>query len=57
LPCARYGTAGAIAASVRDHRTLLDLIRDRNARAAEVFMTRHVQFDRITAMDLLAALE
>lgn len=54
---ARYRHAGAIAASARDHRALLELIRDRNAEEAETFMTSHVQFDRVTAMDLLAALE
>ena len=53
---ARYRTAGAIAASARDHRTLVELIRDRKADAAETFMTDHVQFDQVTAMDLLAAL-
>ncbi|HCQ65969.1 MAG TPA: GntR family transcriptional regulator [Rhodobacteraceae bacterium] len=54
---ARYRTAGAIAASARDHRALFELIRDRKAEAAETFMVGHVQFDRVTAMDLLAALE
>lgn len=54
---ARYRTPGAIAASARDHRALFDLIRDRRAEEAEPFMTDHVQFDRVTAMDLLAALD
>jgi len=54
---ARYRHAGAIAASAQDHRALYALIRDRKAEAADTFMTDHVQFDRVTAMDLLAALE
>ncbi len=53
---ARYRYAGAIAASARDHRALLELIRDRKTEAAEAYMADHVQFDRVTAMDLLAAL-
>ena len=54
---ARYRYGGAIAASARDHRALFDLIGARKAEAAEAFMVDHVQFDRVTAMDLLAALE
>lgn len=53
---ARYSYAGAIAASAREHRQLLTLISDRNAPEAEAMMQRHVQFDHVTAMDLLAAL-
>lgn len=53
---ARYRHRGAIAASAREHRDLLELIRAGEAEAAERFMVDHVQFDRVTAMDLLAAL-
>lgn len=53
---ARYRYAGAIAASAREHRALAGLIVDRNAAEAEAMMQRHVHFDQITAMDLLAAL-
>jgi len=53
---ARYRYAGAIAASAREHRQIADLIRARDAAGAEALMQRHVQFDQITAMDLLAAL-
>ncbi|MFZ1468242.1 MAG: GntR family transcriptional regulator [Paracoccaceae bacterium] len=53
---ARYRYAGAIAASAAEHRALAALITDRDAARAEAFMQRHVQFDQITAMDLLAAL-
>ncbi len=53
---ARYRNAGAIAASAKDHRALSQLILDRDSAAAESMMQRHVQFDQVTAMDLLAAL-
>ncbi len=53
---ARYRYAGAIADSAREHRELAGLITARRADAAEAFMERHVQFDRVTVMDLLAAL-
>jgi DNA-binding GntR family transcriptional regulator len=53
---ARYRYAGAIATSAADHRRLLDLIRSRDSGAAEAAMQAHVQFDQVTAMDLLAAL-
>ena len=52
---ARYKYAGAIAASAREHRAIATLITDRNSPGAEAAMQRHVQFDHITAMDLLAA--
>lgn len=54
---ARYRFTGAIAASARDHREIATLILDRNSEDAEALMTHHVQFDQVTAMDLLAALE
>lgn len=53
---ARYRYAGAIATSAREHRAIATLIFTRNADAAEALMQRHVHFDQITAMDLLAAL-
>jgi len=53
---ARYRYAGAIAASAAEHRQIARLITDRDAAGAEAQMARHVQFDQITAMDLLAAL-
>ncbi len=54
---ARYRFTGAIAASARDHREIATLILDRNSEDAEALMTHHVQFDQVTDMDLLAALE
>lgn len=53
---ARYRYAGAIAASAAEHRLLATLMLDRDSVGAEALMQRHVQFDQITAMDLLAAL-
>lgn len=53
---ARYRYAGAIATSAREHRALATLILARDSEAAEAMMVRHVHFDQITAMDLLAAL-
>ena len=53
---ARYRYAGAIRSSADEHRQILGLIVARDALAAEALMQRHVQFDQVTAMDLLAAL-
>ena len=53
---ARYQYVGAIADSAKEHREIADLIKARDAEAAEKRMARHVQFDQVTAMDLLAAL-
>jgi DNA-binding GntR family transcriptional regulator len=53
---ARYRYAGAIATSAREHRAIAALIFARDSEGAEVLMARHVHFDQITAMDLLAAL-
>jgi DNA-binding GntR family transcriptional regulator len=53
---ARYRFAGTIPASAAEHREILRLILDRDAAAAEARMQAHVQFDQVTAMDLLAAL-
>lgn len=53
---ARYRYAGSIADSARDHRAIAALIYAHDSDAAESAMRRHVQFDQVTAMDLLAAL-
>jgi DNA-binding GntR family transcriptional regulator len=53
---ARYRFAGAIPLSAQDHRQIARLITDRDSAGAEDMMQRHVQFDQVTAMDLLAAL-
>jgi len=53
---ARYHYTGVIAASARDHRDIATLITARKSPEAEEAMARHVQFDQVTALDLLAAL-
>lgn len=53
---ARYHYAGVIAVSARDHREIATLIMARKSEAAEAAMAQHVQFDQVTALDLLAAL-
>ena len=53
---ARYSYAGAIATSAREHREIATLILERKSEEAGESMIRHVQFDHVTAMDLLAAL-
>ncbi|EEW26516.1 GntR family transcriptional regulator [Rhodobacter ferrooxidans] len=53
---ARYAYAGAIATSAREHRAIAELILSRDSAGAEAMMQRHVQFDQVTAMDLLAML-
>lgn len=53
---ARYRFSGVIAASATEHRAIAGLILDRASVEAEAMMQRHVQFDQVTAMDLLAAL-
>ncbi|MGV8984852.1 MAG: GntR family transcriptional regulator [Cypionkella sp.] len=53
---ARYKFAGVIAESAHEHRKIASLILDRQTVEAEALMQRHVQFDQVTAMDLLAAL-
>jgi DNA-binding GntR family transcriptional regulator len=53
---ARYHYAGVIAVSAREHREIAELIFARDAAGAEAAMERHVGFDHVTAMDLLAAL-
>ncbi|WP_293577296.1 GntR family transcriptional regulator [Phaeobacter sp.] len=54
---ARYRYPGVIAQSAREHREIVQLILAHDAAGAEATMTRHVHFDQVTAMDLLAALE
>lgn len=53
---ARYHYPGSIAQSAREHREIADLIFAHDQAAAEQRMIQHVQFDQVTAMDLLAAL-
>ena len=53
---ARYRFSGAIANSAREHRAISRLITDRDSSGAEAMMQKHVQFDQVTAMDLLASL-
>jgi DNA-binding GntR family transcriptional regulator len=53
---ARYRYAGVIAASAVEHRQISTLIMDRAGTEADTLMQRHVHFDQVTAMDLLAAL-
>ncbi len=53
---ARYRFAGAIARSAQEHRAIARAITDRDSTRAEAMMERHVHFDQVTAMDLLAAL-
>ena len=54
---ARYRTVGAIAASAREHGIIAEAILNRRSAEAEALMTRHVQFDHVTAMDLLASFD
>ena len=53
---ARYRFAGSITQSATEHRTIAQLITDRDSAGAESAMQAHVQFDQVTAMDLIAAL-
>lgn len=54
---ARYRTVGAIGASAQEHAVIAQAILDRRSDEAEALMTRHVQFDHVTAMDLLASFD
>lgn len=54
---ARYRTSGAIHASAVEHAAIAQAILDRNSAKAEELMIRHVQFDHVTAMDLLASFD
>jgi len=53
---ARYHYKGVIATSAKEHRAIATLIFARDAKEAEAAMERHVSFDHVTALDLLAAL-
>ncbi|WP_298675837.1 GntR family transcriptional regulator [uncultured Lentibacter sp.] len=53
---ARYHYRGVIATSAKEHRAIAERIMARDAEAAEAMMERHVSFDHVTALDLLAAL-
>ncbi|HPD92396.1 MAG: GntR family transcriptional regulator [Rhodobacter sp.] len=53
---ARYHYAGVIESSAREHREITRLIVARDSERAEATMRKHVHFDQVTAMDLLAAL-
>lgn len=52
---ARYRYPGSIAQSAAEHRQIADLIASHQREEAEALMQRHVQFDQVTVMDLLAA--
>ena len=52
----RYAYRGSIAASAMDHRVIATLIFSNDSDGAETAMRKHVQFDQVTAMDLLASL-
>jgi DNA-binding GntR family transcriptional regulator len=53
---ARYRYKGSIGKSAAEHREIAGLILDRDTAAAEDLMVRHVMFDSVTALDLLAVL-
>jgi DNA-binding GntR family transcriptional regulator len=52
---ARYRYPGSIAASAAEHREILTLITHHDRDGAEALMQKHVAFDQVTVMDLLAA--
>ncbi|MGB7244641.1 MAG: GntR family transcriptional regulator [Sulfitobacter sp.] len=54
---ARYRFAGVIEASAREHRQIATAILDRQSAQAAHLMASHVQFDHVTAMDLLASFD
>ncbi len=54
---ARYHYKGVIATSAFEHREIAELIKGRDAVAASAAMEKHVSFDHITAMDLIAILD
>lgn len=53
---ARYHYVGAISSSAQEHRKIAELIVSRQSLEAQEAMMAHVQFDQLTAMDLIAAL-
>lgn len=54
---ARYRYPGTIRSSANEHREIAKLILSRKSVEAQELMTRHVHFDQVTAMDLLAAVD
>ena len=54
---ARYRYKGSIGLSAKEHKVIVDAILDRDSDRAEALMAEHVQFDSVTAMDLIAALK
>ncbi len=52
---ARYRYKGSIGLSAKEHRVIVEAILDRDSDRAEALMAEHVQFDSVTAMDLIAA--
>lgn len=54
---ARYRTVGAIKSSAAEHAIILEAILNRQSDEAETLMAQHVQFDHVTAMDLLASFD
>ena len=54
---ARYAYKGSIPTSVAEHQQITASILDRDTEKAESLMARHVNFDCVTAMDLVAMLE
>jgi DNA-binding GntR family transcriptional regulator len=54
---ARYRTVGAINSSAQEHAVIAEAILNRQSGEAEELMTHHVQFDHVTAMDLLASFD
>lgn len=53
---ARYRIRGTVAQSAVEHRAIFTAIAAGESAEAEALMARHVQFDSVTAMDLLATL-
>lgn len=53
----RYRMVGAIAASAQEHAAIAEAILSRRSDTAETLMAGHVQFDHVTAMDLLASFD
>lgn len=54
---ARYRTVGTIKISAVEHGEIAQAILERRSDDAEELMIRHVQFDHVTAMDLLASFD
>jgi DNA-binding GntR family transcriptional regulator len=51
---ARYAYKGSIPTSVAEHQLIAAAIAERDAEKAESLMAKHVNFDSVTAMDLVA---